>query len=696
MRIRKSFSIAASLWILLGVSSLSLAAGVSFIPQPRDYADLGEEPLSKGLSVSVLSADAQDKFAAKDFVETLEGRKIHVVSRGTGRPTVYLLRTESALAQRLLHSQEVEFPSTMREEGYVILSSRQNVYVIGSSAAGLFYGVQTLKQLITGNGDAAVLHKAKIRDWPAMKYRGLHDDLSRGPLPTLDFQKKQIRTLAAYKINVYSPYFENTFAYQQNPLPGLPGGAMTAEDAKELVRYAAQYHVMIIPEQEAFGHLHHVLTFEKYADVAESPQGAVLAPGASGSLQLIHQWFYELAQVFPAPMLHLGADETFDLGKGRTAPDVKSRGLGAVYLDFLKSIHADLAPLHRRLLFWGDVAMNEPALVKTLPKDMIAVAWVYSPQEQGFDRWLRPYLDAGMETWVAPGVNNWNRVYPNNDIALRNIQGFVADGQRLGSTGVLNTIWNDDGEGLFLEDWYGVLFGAAASWQQGKSDIEQYAKSYGPVFHGDESGALNQAQEEIIKAHQTLQSAGLEDGRDKLFWIDPWSSDGVETSKKLLPVASELRLHAEQALTLIAAARRDSTIREKDAIEAMDMGARRLDFIGLKFQIADMINRSYHQIYAQQKDPAAHRDISREIWIISGVNGRCQDLRDALSYLKDEYRDIWLRENRPYWLNNVMARYDMAVQQWISRGDRFESVRQKWLARQPLPAPEELGLPPIS
>lgn len=691
MQIRTFLQVAVSM--LIGISSLSLSASVPLIPQPRNYLDQGQESLSRGLNVSLLSADAEDKFAAKDFIQTLEARNVHIASQGSGRPTVYLMRSESSLAHRLLRSQEVEFAPAMRDEGYAILSSHRNVYIIGSSASGLFYGIQTLKQLITGSGETAVLHKAKVRDWPAMKYRGLHDDLSRGPLPTLDFQKKQIRTLAAYKINVYSPYFENTFAYAQNPLPGLPGGAMTAEDAKELVQYATQYHVMIIPEQEAFGHLHHVLTFEKYADVGESPQGAVLAPGASGSLQLIHQWFYELAKVFPAPMLHIGADETFELGKGRTAPDVNARGLGAVYLDFLKSIHTDLAPLHRRLLFWGDVAMHEPALVKTLPKDMIAVAWTYSPEQDGFDRWLRPYLDAGMETWVAPGVNNWNRVYPNNDLALRNIQGFVADGQRLGSTGVLNTIWNDDGEGLFLEDWYGVLFGAAASWQQGKSDIEQFSKSYGPVFHGDESDALNQAQQEIIKAHQTLEGAGLDDGRDKLFWMDPWSPDGVEISAKLLPVASQLRLHAERALSLIASARSNPVLRERDAVDAMDLGARRLDFIGLKFQIADMINQSYRQIYAKQKDPAARRDISREIWIISGVNGRCQDLRDALSYLKDEFRDIWLRENRPYWLNNVMARYDMAVQEWIARGDRFESVRQKWLAQKPLPAPEEVGLP---
>lgn len=681
--------------VLIGSSSLSLSATVPLIPQPRSYTDRGTEALPHGLSVSLAGTDAQDKFAAGDLAETLKERGIHVTPAAAGRPAIHLLRAESSFAHRLLQSENIEFSSAMLEEGYVILSRQHDLYVIAASAPGLFYGAQTVKQLIKGSGESAVLNKAEIRDWPAMKYRGLHDDLSRGPVPTLDFQKKQIRTLAAYKVNIYSPYFEHTFAYRQNPLPALPGGAMTPEEAQELVRYAAQYHVTVIPEQEAFGHLHHVLTFEQYAKVAEAPQGAVLAPGESGSLELIHQWFYELAQVFPSPLLHVGADETFELGKGKTAADVKARGLGAVYVDFLKTIHQDLAPLHRRLLFWGDVAMNEPAFVKTLPKDMIAVAWTYSPQEKGFERWLRPYLDAGMETWVAPGVNNWSRVYPNNDVALRNIEGFVADGQRFGSTGMLNTIWNDDGEGLFLEDWYGVLFGAAAGWQSGKSDIDQYSKSYGPVFHGEENDLLNQAQKELMEAHKTLERAELGDGKDTLFWVDPWSPEGQESAAKLLPVAGELRMHAEQALTLIAQARRNVTLRERDAVDAMDLGARRLDFIGLKFQIADLINQSYRQAYAQQNDPVANREIGRQLWVITGVNGRCQDLRDGLSYLKEEFRDIWLRENRPYWLDNVMSKYDLATQLWISRGDRFESVRHRWLTQHTLPSPEELGLPPV-
>ncbi len=74
------------------------------------------------------------------------------------------------------------------------------------------------------------------------------------------------------------------------------------------------------------------------------------------------------------------------LAWGRRRQDVAARGLGPVYLDFVKKIDAALAPLHRRLLFWGDIAMKDPQDIAALPSDvkqnMIAVAWEYNPGAQ--------------------------------------------------------------------------------------------------------------------------------------------------------------------------------------------------------------------------------------------------------------------------------------------------------------------------
>ncbi len=327
---------------------------------------------------------------------------------------------------------------------------------------------------------------------------------------------------------------------------------------------------------------------------------------------------------------------------------------------------------------------------------MIAVPWNYW-STSGFDKMIEPFAKNGIETWVAPGDANWNEVYPIAKTALWNIQGFIRDGQRLGSTGALTTVWNDDGEGLFNMDWYGVLFGAVAAWQPGESSIANYQDAYGAVFHLDPTGKINEAEKELMAAQESLAAAATHMNSDELFWLDPWSAQGQEVSVQLLPQAHDLRLHAERAIVLLAEVRAGNPkLAEPTALTAMDLGARRLDFIGLKFQLAQEIASAYTQAVAEQHDKTQRSAANRMLQEISSDNGRCQDLRDGFSALKAEYSQVWLGENRPYWLNNVTVRYDLEIERWQRRGNQFETAVRAWHNGQDLPAAASLGLPATS
>ncbi len=701
--------------LLLSFTKLvSAQSSVKLIPVPREVHASVVEPLGHGVRVLCAAPCAtEDQFAADDLAASLQARNIPVAA-ANGFPIEL---------SRLSAHPEPKFTDEMKAEGYVITTTSSGLTVVGATAEGLFYGAQTVKQLVEGDGARAVLHAANIRDWPAMKYRGLDDDLSRGPITTLEFEKHMIRTIAAYKINLYSPYFEHTQQYASNPLMAPPG-SVTAAEAEELVAYAKLYHITIIPEQEAFGHLHYNLAWEQYQPLAETPHGAVLAPGQPGSIELITQMFTELASLYPGPFLHIGADETVDLGLGQTKADVDSRGLAAVYLDFLQRIVTALKPLNRKVLFWGDIAQDAPDLLKGMPQSFkdstIAIAWEYNPQPRGYDRFLTPFTKAGFETWVAPSVNNFRKVYPNNNLALANIQRFTADGQRLGSTGQLNTIWNDDGEGLFNQDWYGILFGAAAAWQKGESSIATFQDSYAQVFHGDATGDLNEAQREMMLAHSVLKDdAKVGDGTNSIFWLDPMSADGLRIGAQVRPYAHELRLHAERALTLIAQARAAAPgpprvakapavydpaesypsaatgLRETAAIDALELGARRMDFIGLKFQLTDEIAEDYQRAYAMQntKDRKERLDVSRELSDINGINGRIRDFIDTYSLLRDLYEQAWYRSNRAYALRPVLEHYDYTIGVWEARSEKLRSAQRQWSDIHTLPTAAELGLP---
>ncbi len=680
----------AAALLLFSTAGAFAQPGLKLIPMPREVKAGSLLPLDHGLQVRTASTDADDRFTAEDLRTALGDRGIAIRLGGV---MIELTRAGTPAARALLTTAHLTLDPAMAEEGYAILPQPHGVAVIANTSTGLFYGAQTVKQLVTGNGDDAQLATATIRDWPALAHRGLNDDLSRGPVPTLEFQERQIRTLAAYKLNIYSPYFEHTLAYAASPVAAPPGGSMSSADVAELVRYAAQYHVTVLPEQEAFGHLHHLLKYEQFAPLAETPHGHVLAPAQAGSLPLIEQWFKEIAAEFPSPWVHIGADETVELGHGQSKDLVGQQGLDQVYVDFLRRIHDGLQPTGKKILFWGDLAWHNPELVATLPKDMIGVPWVYEALPS-FDKYIQPFNRAGLEVWVAPGVNNWRRVYPDANVGLVNIQHFVRDGQRLGARGMLNTVWNDDGEGIFDEDWYGVLFGAAASWQPGESSIAQFQSSFGVAFHGDATGKVDQAQAEIMSAQRLLTDHGFRFGAaNALFWEDPWSESGRLDNVTLQPILAELRQHAERALTLLAQARA-VPLREEHALDAMALGARRIDFIGMKFQLADEMAHSYADAYSDQAS-TPHSRATNDLLEMSGTNGRCQDLRDGYTLTRELFQQAWLRDNRPYWLQNVLAQYDLAIQLWITRGRQFDALRAQQARTHTLPRAEEIGLPVI-
>ncbi len=705
----RSFMRFGSIASVLACTALLLAPTMyaqttpALIPMPREIAGVEEIPVS---SVTVVCAgcDADDTFAANDLRETLADR---------GVPTGVGLKI---VLRRLAEHPDASFTEEMRAEGYTIRYDAKTLTLTGATAAGVFYAAQTAKQMITrwplqpacsGVCEGFVLHAAEIHDWPAMRYRGLHDDLSRGPVDTLEFQKKLIRTLAAYKINVYSPYFENTQQYAQNPLPAPPEGSISADDASELVAYAARFHITVIPEQEAIGHLRKMLEWETYADVAETPHGAVISPGQAGSLPLIDSMFKELAAMYPGPFLHIGGDETIDLGIGRTRADVDARTLPTVYLDYLQKIVTSLEPLHKKILFWGDVAQDDPEDLKALPPDikrqLIAVAWGYSPKAKGFLKELKPYTEAGIPVWVSPSINNYRQVWPNQQQALEDIEEFTRDGQKYGATGQLDTLWNDDGESLANMNWYGILFGAAAAWQHGESSIPQFQQSFGQVFHGDQLGLLNQAQGELTAAMAMLHDSKVisaTEGTDGLFWVDPWSKDGQIFAERMRPINSEVRLYAERALTDIAQAKaREPYLREGDAISAMEFGARRIDFLGLKFQLADEMAEGYAQAQVTSTTvvsgnaPRLRPSVSALLSDINGVNGRLQDLIDGYSQLREMFEEQWDKTYRPSGLRPVLEHYDYTIAQWYARVDKVRSAQRQWSETRTLMPAADLGIP---
>lgn len=635
---------------------------------------------------------AEDRTAAETLAEEIAartGRKIPIRAISSAAPVrgaIVLGRLASRTLRTALARQELLPGAEFHDQGYLLSVAPSGVIVAGQSGQGLFYGVQTLRQLLRTEGKRLRSPAVQIRDWPAMTWRGMQDDISRGPIPTMDYMKNQIRTLAAFKMNLFALYMEHSFAYEQNPI-FAPPGALTPAEARELVAYARKYYVTILPEQQTFGHLHNVLKYEMYSDLAETPHGHVLAPSQEGSYRLVESMYKELSSIFPAPFFHIGSDETFELGRGQSKALAEEKGLGDVYLNHLRRVSEDLKPEGKKLIFWGDVAMKYPELLGILPKDeMIAMPWAYDPRPS-FEAMLKPFKDAGFQIIVAPGANNWHHMWPNLEAAFVNARNFVRDGQAAGALGMLNTTWLDDGEGLMDMAWPALVFGGAAAWQKGESPLDRFKDSYDWSFYRNDDSTFRDAIENLDHCHTLMDSAGLREAADSYFWADPFSENGAQIYAKVLPVAHELRLSAERALVSLLRNRARAHA-HPETLGAMIFAARRLDAFGMEVELTAELNRFYWETFRNQSDKETRRFNLREM---TGTNGRLEDLKDSAVELRAQYEKLWMEEYRPDWIGNVLVRYDRMAGRYEAKIAEVHQAFDRFQTSGALPQPESLG-----
>jgi hexosaminidase len=672
------------------------AHALKVLPAPKEVR-MGQGRVVIKPSTTILISSAEDRTAAETLqaeIHERTGVKLAIESVTAAPKTtghISLGRLSDRGLRSYLESQGVKVSDDLGEQGYVIRVTDSGVLVAGRTAQGLFYGVQTLRQLLRPegpNGRTLAIPALVIRDWPSMEWRGVSDDISRGPIPKLDYLKMQIRTLAEYKINLLGFNMEHVFDFQTQPLVAPKEASLTPAEIKELVEYAAKYYVTLLPEQQAFGHLHQLLKYEIYSDLAETPHGHVLTPTNPKTYDFIRQVYGEVAPLFPGPFFHIGSDETVELGLGQTKALAAQQGLGRVYLEHLQKVFEIMQPYHKQLMFWGDIAVKYPELLSILPRDMIAVPWDYDPRPN-YENIITPYTNAGLRVVVAPGAGNWRAIWPNLDSALVNIRNFVRDGQKHQALGVLNTTWNDDGESLVDMSWPSLIFGAVAGWQPGESSIDDFKNSYDWAFYRNNDGDKTFADviENLDRPNSLLVGVKLEDATHELFWADPFSQTGANTAAIALPVTHDLRVSAEHAAESLMHNRAKAHL-HAETLDDMLLAAWHLDTLGLKIQFTSEISRFYWDAYQNQTDGArAQGDLDE----IVDINGRLQSLRDAITQMRTMYVEGWARENQPYWLDNVLVRYDNLALEVQAKIVAVQAAQREYWTTKTLPPPEQLG-----
>ena len=333
-------SVLFSTLLLIG-NSCSDRKGIDVIPMPRSV-----EYHSGNFTISpetkfYTNLSAESRQALTDYLEGTSLGSVPFAESATGNNGIELNLCDSSIVTG--------------NEAYRIEIDKKGIRLSASTETGIFYGLQTLLQLLN-NSDNKTLPALTINDSPRFPYRGLHLDVSRHFFDK-EFVKKQLDAMAYFKMNrlhwhltdgagwrieikkyprltsfaAWRPFDKlndwwvggRTFCEQDDPR--AVGGYYTQDDIREVVAYAAERHITIIPEIEMPGHSEEVLaTYPELSCSGKPDVNADFCIGTEKTFEFLENVLLEVIDLFPSEYIHIGGDEA-SKSSWKTCPRCQKR-----------------------------------------------------------------------------------------------------------------------------------------------------------------------------------------------------------------------------------------------------------------------------------------------------------------------------------------------------------------------------------
>lgn len=423
--------------------------------------------------------------------------------------------------------------SSMDEQHYSLKIEEDGVFLVGGSLNALGWAVQTLRQIVRQS--AGLLPVLCIEDEPDMKNRGYYHDVTRGRIQTLENLKKLVDTLNFYKINQFQLYVEHTYLFRDQTELWRDDTPLTAEEIMELDQYCYDRGVELVPSLATFGHMYKLLSTKTHEQLCELPDSFgkrfsfkdrlvhhtanVSNPKA---VALMKDMIEEYMQLFRTNKFNICADETFDLGKGRSAALAEEKGMGQLYMEYIRELFDFLIERGKTPMFWGDIICRHPELYSKLPKEIICLNWGYSENQPETES--RILHDAGAMQYLCPGVRGWNMWVNQIYEAYQNITRMCGYARKYGAVGILNTDWGDLGhinQPVFSIP--GIVYGAVCSWREDVPEYEELNRQISILEFGDASGRL---VDFMAKANEKMVFSWR-----NVVTVKEWAQGGVDRDK---------------------------------------------------------------------------------------------------------------------------------------------------------------------
>ncbi|MHA1725075.1 MAG: family 20 glycosylhydrolase [Promethearchaeota archaeon] len=630
-----------------------------FIPQPKTISFLDENMgsmINSECYISPVNIDQEYcKFLLEEINDFLKANSSFQVK----------FAPLSAEDKKNLEKQENDFQfQEEEEEAYVLVIQEDLIMIQSTHEKGLFYGVQTLIQIIKNshlneieNGrklnklNVLTLPNLQIVDYPDLKMRGITDDIARGQVFTIEAAKRYIKLLSHYKINFYFLYLEDMVAHPKHPDIGKKRGALTPEELKELDAFAKKRFIEIVPIFQCLGHVDNILIHEKYEHLGEFPGAKCYDISNPELYDFLNDYIAELSKCLSSKYFHVGCDETFDIGKYRSKQLFESQGEMALLSHYEKVYQLAIKNGNKHAIMYEDFIRNDKEIIDKMNKDIILMYWDYAPKEKYLK--IREYVEKGFKVIASPSILNWQRIFPNYKNASINIMNMARDAKEYKDKGCLGLLTSNWGDYRYYTlrgvEYLGGILTGDATWSVNEFNLEKFLIKYGYLYHGIKKPSLNDFKELILNLDDLNLFFRAEPELIFIsfymyFFKHPFP---LETFTPPIKNHNGLKKSASKCLELHAKLKSQVQF-EHYIFQILEFCARMAltysEKISLSLELSNNLEKLKHDEILKNQ-------------IISKLH----DMKEKINSLKNDYEKFWLREAKRPCLDHNLDLFDFLI-----------------------------------
>ncbi len=491
----------ASLFFWLSAASPAAALttalfneGIYLIPHPQQVS-LGGMDFVLGEELSIVldkNASDKDRFAATELATQLKkewGINAVLTASASGKSII--------LTHKKVSKDITGLPKKKALQAYQLTAEADQLVIRAKGEAGLFYGTQTLLQVIKKGTTGTYIPGMEITDWPDIPERAWHYD-TKHHQDKRSYVESFIRDMSRYKVNMLLWEWEDKFEYPSHPEIGAPG-AFTMEEMQEITRYAKKYHVQLVPLVQGLGHVSYILKWPQHSHLREiAASNWEFCPHKDGSYELLGDLWQDAIKATPgSEYIHIGTDESYELGMGVECgcqAELEESSKHAMMTKFITRCVKPLMKEGRTAMAWS--AQYFPDADLNPPTGMV----VDLRGTEGTDR-FEEIKKAGYEIFVYdpnPGIEPlflpyFYRLRGEGD-KEREVENCLERSynpvHQASSTGIfdgmINTSWDDSG--LHNQMWMMSFINSAEwSWSGNNPSLDEFIDKFFMNYYGQES-----------------------------------------------------------------------------------------------------------------------------------------------------------------------------------------------------------------